>query len=79
LLIDNRQHILCLDDSKTLALAVKGEHVALAEPRGSQNDMPFMRPMMLSVRLSGADSVPVLLWLDSGSSASVLYAAGPRV
>jgi Aspartyl protease len=79
LLIDNRQHILCLDDSKTLALAVKGEHVALAEPRGSQNDMPFMRPMMLSVRLSGADSVPVLLWLDSGSSAPVLYAAGPRL
>jgi hypothetical protein len=41
--------------------------------------MPFMRPMMLSVRLSGVDSVPVLLWLDSGGSAPVLYAAGPRL
>jgi hypothetical protein len=79
LLIDNRQHILCLDGSKTLALAIKGEHVALAEPRGSQTDMPFMRPMMLFVRLSGVDSGPVFLWLDSGSSAPVLYAAGPRL
>jgi len=79
LLIDNRQHILCLDDSKTLALAVKGERVALADPYGPQDDLPFMRPMMITARFSAIDSTPLLLRLDSGSNAPVLYAADPRL
>jgi Aspartyl protease len=79
LLIDNRQHILCLDDSKALALSFKGEHVALTEPRGSDDDLPFTRPMVVSVRLSAVNSPPVLLRLDSRSNAPVLYAADPRL
>jgi hypothetical protein len=79
MLIDNRQHILCLDDSKTLARAVKGERVALADPYGPQDDLPFMRPMMLSARFSAFDSKPWLLRLDSGSNAPVLYSANPRL
>ena len=78
LLIDNRQHTMCLDDSKALALAFKGEHVALTEPRGSDEDLPFTRPMVVSVRLSAVNSSPLLLRLDSGSNAPVLYAADPR-
>ena len=79
LLIDNRQHILCLDDSKTLALAIKGKRVALADPYGPQDDLPFMRPMMITVRLPAFDSTTLLLRLDSGSNAPVLYAADPHV
>jgi hypothetical protein len=79
LLIDNHQHILCLDGSGTLALAVKGEHVALADPYGPQDDLPFMRPMMVTVRLLAFHSTTLLLRLDSGSNAPVLYPAGPRL
>ena len=79
ILIDNRFHLLCLDDSHTLALATGGEHVALVEPRGTQHDMPFTRPMIVSARLSAAKAAPMLLRLDSGSNAPVLYETSPQV
>jgi hypothetical protein len=77
LLIDNRQQILCLDESRTLAQAVQGEHTPLEQPHGPRDDMPFTRPMIVTVRLTTADLAPVLLRLDSGSNAAVLYAAQP--
>ena len=79
LLIDNRQHILCLDSFGILAPAVKGKHLALAEPRGSQKDLPFTRPILVVVRLSDLGRTPVLLRLDSGSNAPLLYVADPRL
>ena len=39
LLIDNRQQILCLDESRTLAQAVKGEHIPLEQPHGPRDDI----------------------------------------
>jgi hypothetical protein len=75
MLIDNRQHILCLDSSGMLARAVKGEHFALAEPRGSQTDLPFTRPIVVAVRLSDLGRTSVILRLDSGSNVPLLYAA----
>src|SRR5580692_1293661 len=79
LLIDNRQQILCLDESRSLAQAVKGEHIPLEQPHGPRDDLPFTRPMIVSVRLTNADVAPVLLRLDSGSNAGLLYAAQPRL
>ena len=79
LLIDNRQQILCLDESRALAQAIKGEHIPLEQPHGPRDDMPFTRPMIVSVRLTTPDAVPVLLRLDSGSNAALLYAAQPRL
>ncbi len=79
LLIDNRQQILCLDESRTLAQAVKGEHIPLEQPHGPRDDLPFTRPMIVSVRLTTADVAPVLLRLDSGSNAALLYAAQPSL
>jgi hypothetical protein len=79
LLIDNRQQILCLDESRNLAQAVRGEHVPLEQPHGPRDDMPFTRPMIVSVRLTTADVAPVLLRLDSGSNAALLYATQPRL
>lgn len=79
LLIDNGRHILCLDESSALASTIKGEHIALAEPRGSKQDMPFTRPMIIAARLSTGDATPVLLRLDSGSNAPLLYAADALV
>jgi hypothetical protein len=78
LLIDNRQQILCLDESRILAQAVKGEHIPL-EPQGPRDDLPFTRPMIVSVRLTTADMTPVLLRLDSGSNVALLYTAQPRL
>jgi Aspartyl protease len=79
ILIENRLHLLCLDDSHALALAIRGEHVALVEPRGTQDDLPFTRPMIVSARLSAAKAAPMLLRLDSGSNAPVLYETCPQI
>jgi gag-polyprotein putative aspartyl protease len=79
LLIDNGRHILCLDESGALASTIKGEHIALAEPRGSQQDLPFTRPMIVAAHLSAGDVAPVLLRLDSGSNAPLLYAVDALV
>ena len=78
LLIDNRRQILCLDESNSLAQAVKGEHIPLGEPYGPRDVLPFTRPMIVTVRLIAADLEPVRLRLDSGSNAALLYAAQPR-
>ena len=79
LLIDNGHHILCLDESGALASTIKGEHIALAAPRGSQQDLPFTRPMIVAARLFAGDAAPVLLRLDSGSNAPLLYTADAPV
>lgn len=79
LLIDNRQQILCLDESRTLAQAVKGKHIPLEQPHGPRDEMPFTRPLLVSARLTTADVAPVLLRLDSGSNAALLYAAQPQL
>jgi hypothetical protein len=79
LLIDNRRQILCLDESGSLAQAIRGAHIPLEKPHGPRDDMPFTRPMIVSVRLTTADVAPVLLRLDSGSNTALLYAAQPRI
>ena len=79
LLIDNRQQILCLDESRTLAQAVKGKHIPLEQPHGPRDEMPFTRPLLVSARLTTADVAPILLRLDSGSNAALLYAAQPQL
>ena len=79
LLIDNRRQILCLDESRSLAQAVTGEHIPLQQPHGPRADLPFTRPIVVSVRLTTAEVAPVLLRLDSGSNAALLYAAQPQL
>jgi hypothetical protein len=77
LLVDNRQSLLCLDTSGALDAAVHGEQVPLVEPRGSIKDIPFTRPLLVSAKLSGGRTL-VLLRLDSGSNAPLLYATNLR-
>lgn len=79
LLIDNRRQILCLDESRSLAQAVKGKHIPLVQLHGPRDNLPFMRPIIVSVRLTIADMAPVLLRLDSGSNVALLYAAQARL
>jgi hypothetical protein len=79
LLIDNSRQILCLDESGSLARAIRGAHVPLEKPHGPRDDLPFTRPMIVSARPIIADVTPVLLRLDSGSNVALLYAVRPRL
>jgi hypothetical protein len=79
LLIDNRQRILCLDGSGILARTITGRHIPLEQPHLAQGDLPFTRPIIVAVRLNADDVAPVLLRLDSGSNAPLLYAVPPRI
>ncbi|MBB5330589.1 hypothetical protein HDF14_004224 [Edaphobacter lichenicola] len=75
LLIDNRRKLLCLDDGDSLALSIKSAHIGLATPLGLGDDLPFTRPLIIAVRSSGSETPLILLRLDSGSNAPVLYNA----
>lgn len=77
LLIDNRHPTLCLDESKSLSQSIKGEHIPLEQPHGPRDALSFTRPLVISARLMGTDLAPVLLRLDSGSNAALLYATQP--
>lgn len=79
LLIDNRHEILCLDGSGTLASTITGKHIPLEQPRGTRGDLPFTRPILVAVRLNAGDVAPVLLRLDSGSNAPLLYVVPPHL
>lgn len=79
LLIDNRQHILCLDDTNALASAVRGRHTVLSLPYGSGSDFPFTQPIVVSAHLSAANMAPILLRIDSGSNVPVLYATDSSI
>lgn len=77
MLIDNRKRILCLDESPSLSQEIEGEHIALEQPHGPRDGLSFIRPLVISVRLAAANLAPVMLRLDSGSNAALLYADQP--
>jgi hypothetical protein len=74
LLIDYRQRVLCLDEGKSLAATIKAPHVPLEQPRGSEPDLPFTRPLEVSAHLSTVSGGSLLLRLDSGSNVPALFA-----
>jgi Aspartyl protease len=76
LLIDYDHSIVCLDEAKALREKVKGERlplVAAPHPAGSQ---AFTQPLILPVEVSGVSGRPVLLQIDSGINAALLFDAG---
>ena len=72
LLIDNEHLTLCLDDSGAMAAGMKGNQVPLAQPYGTDQDLPFTRPLVIETRLEGIRE-PVLFRLDSGTNVPVIY------
>jgi Aspartyl protease len=78
LLIDNRRKVLCLDEGDSLASSIKSAHISLAVPLGGAGDLPFTRPLVIAVRSSRSGS-PMLLRLDSGSNAAVLYSTAAAI
>lgn len=72
-LLDNQNHILCLDDTGNLAGAVKGQKIALENPlSGETNSVRYTRPLIVSARLTGIEK-PTVLLLDSGSNSPLLF------
>ena len=73
LLIDYDHAVVCLDDSKRLRPKVKGEHLALVAPQGAENHPAFLQPPLIAVTVAGASGRSLLLQLDSGINAPLLF------
>jgi hypothetical protein len=72
-LIDNAHQMLCLDDTRTMQVAMKGKHIALVTPTIPTDEEWSPGSLLLAVHLSSIGSRPLLLKLDSGSNAPFLY------
>jgi len=79
LLIDYEHRLLCLDDTKQLQGAIKGERIVLAPPQHSEGYNAFMVPMVVEIRVSGISDRPLLLELDSGIDVPLLFECGKEV
>jgi predicted aspartyl protease len=76
-LIDYEHRVLCLDESGTMAAAIRGARLPLAQPYSSDRDLPdlpFTRPLVIAAQLAGSRT-PTLLCLDSGSNTPFLFAS----
>jgi hypothetical protein len=78
MLIDYPHSLLCLDDGKLMQANVKGAHIALQRPPPPENNLPFTESPMVPVHVSGMKE-QLLLLLDSGSNAPMLYEAGQEL
>jgi len=76
LLIDYGRQVLCLDDSMRMRTKIKGEHIALWHQPASQRGSPAPQKLILTARMSGVEKRQLLLQLDSGTNAPLLYDAG---
>jgi hypothetical protein len=72
-LMDYAHRMLCLDDTKVMQAAVKGEHIALVTPSQTPNEVSLTTLLIIPVHLSGFGERQLLLTLDSGANASFLF------
>ena len=72
LLIDHEHRMLCLDETGGMTAAMKGTHVALAQPYGPDHDLPFTRPLVVEARMDGTRDT-LLFRLDSGTNVPLIY------
>jgi hypothetical protein len=71
-LMDYAHRMLCLDDTKVMQAAVKGGHIALVTTPQAPDDV-LTRMLIIPVHLSGFGTQRLLLTLDSGANASLLF------
>ena len=72
-LIDYSHRLLCLDDANRMQAEVKGERIALASLPQTAEELPGTMPLIVSVRMPGSGTRPLLLKLDSGSNVTFIY------
>jgi hypothetical protein len=73
LLIDYREKLLCLDETKAMGKNLRGERIPLVTPQHPEIELPFTERLVISVHLSDTGNRPILLQLDSGSDGPILY------
>lgn len=76
LLIDYPHEMLCLDDSTQMRSKIRGQRIALTAQPFSQPGSMKPEKLIIPVHLSGMEKPQVLLQLDSGTNAPLLYDAG---
>jgi hypothetical protein len=76
-LFDYTHSLLCLDEGKLMQANVKGARIALARVSHPENDLPFTDRLIVPINVSGIKG-QLLMKLDSGSNAPMLYEAGKR-
>lgn len=67
-LIDYPRRLLCLDDSKTMQIAVKGMHIKSVTPVASLSGL-----VIIPMRVSASGSRQLHLALDSGTNVPLLF------
>jgi hypothetical protein len=77
-LIDYAHSLLCLDEGKLMQATLKGQRIALARPAHPERNLPFTEPSIVPVNVTGIKA-QLLMQLDSGSNAPMLYAAGKEL
>ncbi len=78
-LIDYAHSMLCLDNTKVMQAAVKGGHIALVTPPELPDEVPLITLLMIPVHLSGFRGRQLLLILDSGANAPLLFCHGAHL
>lgn len=73
-LIDYAHSMLCLDGERQMQSEIKGEHIPLVRQTSAEGDMAFTEPPVIPVHIYSVES-QLLLRLDSGSNAPLLYEA----
>ncbi len=76
LLIDYSHEIVCLDDSMQMRSKVKGQRIALSAQPLSQQGSTAPQKLILPVHVPGVGKQLLLLQLDSGTNAPLLYDSG---
>jgi hypothetical protein len=72
-LMDYAHRMLCLDETKVMQAAVKGGRIALVTPPQTPDGVPLTTLPIVPVYLSGFGVRQLLLTLDSGANASILF------
>jgi len=78
-LLDYDHSMLCLDDTKVMQAAVKGGHIALVTPPQTPDEVSLATLLMILVHLSGFGRRQLLLSLDSGANAPLLFNHAARL
>ncbi len=78
LFVDYGHKLLCLDETNVMRDRVRGERIRFVSSQPSEDELPFMERLVISVQLSGTGKKSILLQLDSGSDSPILYPGSER-
>jgi hypothetical protein len=78
-LMDYAHSMLCLDNTKVMQAAMKGGHIALVTPPETADEVSLITLPMIPVHLSGFGGRQLLLILDSGANAPLLFSHGAHL